>query len=99
MHDTTANLKNFLTGIPGCRKVADDYIYLSKHIKKAGLVDTITYGIKCPENSFFERAMIYKNRFLKVFPDILHLIMWQITKIPTPVKIKIKKLFKIYPYN
>lgn len=46
LHDTTSSLRNHLSGYPGPKKVAEQYMFKSTAVSEVDFIDTMTFGIK-----------------------------------------------------
>jgi len=95
IHDTTSCFRYLLPGWPGPKKVAERFIFKSRNFKDVGLIDTITYGTKCKENSLKDKIKIKCVRFKKYVPDFIHLLLRNESKIPRPIKSIGKVLLKL----
>ncbi len=94
-HDTTPSLKAILEGcpifgLPGPRKVVENYIFKSREFKNIGLVGGIIYATKCAKNSWIDR-LNGKICQLKMFFDYFTYSLYsQLKKLPKPIKLFLK---------
>lgn len=97
-HDTVPNLKAILQGgpffgLPGPRKVVEKYVFASHQFKNAGICGGITYAVKCDHSSWMDRVYMQLCRMRMYFRYFLYGLYVQFKKIPSPIKVLVKKLF------
>lgn len=73
IHDTTACLTGENFGWSGPRQVANIYLFNSPKFCKAGIVDTITYAVKCKSSTRKNRLQVSLVRIFKFIPDLIQI--------------------------
>jgi predicted O-methyltransferase YrrM len=78
---------------PGPKKVVEENIFKAPNIRKAGFVDSISYGTKVEKNNFFDRARNRYILFLKNFFEVARKIKKRFNFL-TPLTPLARKIFQ-----